>query len=74
MYKNIKNILLSIFNITIKIIIHRSCEKSTFFMSKQKKINKKKFLNEKHNERIKHHNSRKKMQDDINNLKFENKN
>ena len=37
MYKNMKNILLNIVNITIKIIIHRSCEKNTFFMLKQKK-------------------------------------
>ena len=44
-------------------------------MLRQKKINKKnKFFNEKHNKKIKHYNSRKRIQYNTNNLKFKNKN
>ena len=55
--KNMKNMLLNIIDIMIKITIHQSYEQSMSFILQQKKINKKKFLNEKHNKRIKHHNS-----------------
>ena len=72
-----KNILLSIVDIAIKVATRRNYEENTSFMLWQnKKINKKKNkpLNKRHNKRTKHYNSRERMQYDINNSRFENKN
>ena len=74
--KNMKNKLLSIIDITIKVTIFRNYEKNTSFILRQSKKNKEKnkFLNKKYNEKIKCVNSYKRMQYNTNNSRLENKN